>query len=207
MVASKLTLFNGANRLLGERRLRTLAEDRPSRRYLDDAWDDGIVDSCLEEGYWNFATRSVEIPASTTITPDFGYRYAFAKPDDYIKTGALCTDEFFDNPLLRYTDEANYWFADVDIIYVQYISNDAAYGQNFALWPATFEKFVQVSLADEVKELVTGNDGKYDRIQKALKDARINARSKDAMNQPQKMNPRGSWVTARMASKVNNSGS
>ena len=59
-------------------------------------------------------------------------------------------------------------------------------------------------LADEVKELVTGNDGKYERIKKALKDARINARSKDAMNQPQQFSTAGSWVQARMKGVVDN---
>lgn len=206
MSTSKLTLYNGANRLLGERRLRTLTEDRPSRRYLDEAWDDGVVDGALEEGYWNFATRSIQIEPSTTVTPDFGYRYAFEKPDDYIKLAAMCTDEFFKNPLIEYSDEGGYWFSDHDLMYVQYISNSTSYGLNMALWPQSFQKLVQAMLADEVKELVTGNDGKYDRIKKALKEAKLNARNKDAMNQPVKVAPHGSWVSARMTSRVNNHG-
>lgn len=206
MTTTKLTLFNGALRLLGERRLVSLTEDRPSRRYLDDAWDDGVIDSALEQGFWNHATRSVEIEASTSIIPAFGYKYAFDKPSDYIKTGAFCADEFFNSPILQYTDEANYWYSDYNKIYVQYISNDADYGNNLANWSSSFSKLVQAMLADETKELITGNDGKSDRIAKALKDARIDARSKDAMNQPVKVSPSGSWVTARMRSKVNNNG-
>ena len=81
-MTSKLTLFNGALRLLGERRLASLTEDRPARRYLDDAWDDGLVDDALEQGFWNFATRTVQMTASTSVEPEFGYRYAFQKPDD-----------------------------------------------------------------------------------------------------------------------------
>jgi hypothetical protein len=89
---------------------------------------------------------------------------------------------------------------------LQYISNHVDYGLNIANWSGTFTAMVEAMLADEVKELVTGNDGKYDRIKKALKDARIDARSKDAMNQPVKFAPAGSWVSARMTSRVNNNG-
>jgi hypothetical protein len=204
-MTSKLTIFNGSLRLLGERRT-TLTEDRPARYYLDDAWDDGLVDDALEQGFWNFAMRTVQMPASTSVEPEFGYRYAFQKPTDYIRTAALCTDEFFKHTLHEYTDEANYWFADNDTLYLQYISNHVDYGLNIANWSGTFTAMVEAMLADEVKELVTGNDGKYDRIKKALKDARIDARSKDAMNQPVKFAPAGSWVSARMTSRVNNNG-
>jgi hypothetical protein len=202
MTTTKLSLYNGANRLLGERKT-TLTEDRASRRYLDDAWDDGVVDGCLEQGYWSFAVRSTEATADASITPPFGYRYAFRKPDDYIKISAICSDEFFQHTISRYCDEGDYFYTDIDVIYLQYVSNDSAYGNDMSRWPQSFQKFVQASLADEVKELVTGNDGKYDRIKKALKDAKTDARSKDLMNKPVKYAPAGSWVSARMQSRVN----
>lgn len=197
MTTSKLTLYSGALRLLGERKIASLTEDRPARYYLDDAWDDDLIDGCLEQGLWNFATRTIEATASPSITPDFGYQYAFEKPEDFIRTAAICTDEYFQCPLFLYSDESEYWFADYDVLYIQYISNDSAYGNNMAVWPRTFQKFVQATLADEVKELITGNENKYEIIKKALKDSRIDARSKDAMNQPVKFSPTGSWVNAR----------
>jgi len=202
MSASKLSIYNGANRLLGERKT-TLTEDRAARRYLDDAWDDGLVDACLEQGYWSFAVRSTLATADPDITPEFGYRYAFQKPDDYIKLSAFCSDEFFKNTIHGYSDEGDYFYCDLDVVYIQYVSNDSAYGNDMARWPQSFQSFMEVSLADMVKELVTGNDGKYDRIKKALKDAKADARSKDLMNKPTKFAPAGSWVSARMQSRVN----
>lgn len=206
MVASKLSLFNGGLRLLGERRLASLTEDRPSRRYLDDAWDDGAVDACLEQGFWSFATRSVELLADTAFTSTFGYKYRFGHPDDYIRLKAICTDEYYSSTLNNYTDENGFWFADYDTLYIQYISNDAAYGMDYSLWTPAFTKYVQAYLADEVKELVTGNDGKYDRIKKALKDAKLDARNKDVMGGPMKFSPMGTWTSARRAGRTNNSG-
>lgn len=202
MGTTKLKIYSGALRLLGERKT-TLTEDRPARRYLDDAWDDGLVDSVLEDGYWSFATRSIQATADPSITPEFGYRYAFRKPDDYIKLAAICTDEYFKHTTSEYSDEGDYWYADVDVLYIQYISNDANYGGDLSRWPESASDLAKAKLADEVKELVTGNDGKYDRIKKALKDAKTNARSKDLMNKPTRFPPAGSWVSARMQGRVN----
>lgn len=206
MTTSKLTLYNGALRLLGERRLASLTEDRPARRYLDDAWDDGVIDDCLEQGFWSFATRSVELQADTAWTSTFGYSYRFQHPDDYVHLKAICTDEYYSSTLADYSDEAGFWFADYDVLYIQYISNDSSYGGDYSLWPESFSTFVKAKLADEVKELITGNDGKYERIKKALKDAKLDARNKDVMGKPRKRQQNGTWVSARMNSVVNNSG-
>jgi hypothetical protein len=206
MTTSKLSLYNGALRLLGERRLSSLTEDRPARHYLDAAYDDGLIDYLLEQGQWNFATRSVELTNDSSITPEFGYQYGFAKPADYVRLAALCLDEYFKSPLNEYSDEQGYWFCDYDTLYIKYISNDVDYGLDLSLWPQTFVRYAQAELADRVKEEVTGNDGKYERIKKALKDARVDARSKDVMNRPVRFQPAGTFVKARMTSGVNNDG-
>lgn len=206
MTTSKLSLYNGALRLLGERRLSSLTEDRPARHYLDAAFDDGLIDYLLEQGQWNFATRTVELTNDASITPVFGYQYAFSKPTDYVRLAALCLDEYFKSPLNEYSDEQGYWFCDYDTLYIKYISNDVNYGLDLSLWPQTFVRYAQAELADRVKEEVTGNDGKYERIKKALKDARIDARSKDVMNRPVRFQPAGTFVKARMTSGVNNDG-
>jgi hypothetical protein len=202
-MADKLGIYNGALRLLGERKLASLTEDRPARYYLDDAWDDGLIQRCLEEGYWNFATRTILATPETGIEPEFGYRKAYQKPTDYVKLKAISTDEYFRTTLHQYSDESEYWFCDYDPLYIQYISNDVDYGFNPGKWTQSFEDFVKPVLADEVKELITGSDGKYDRIKKALKDAKTSARSKDAMNRPPKFGQTGSWVSARMSGVVN----
>lgn len=204
MVATQLSIYNGALRLLGSRKLASLTEDSPARRHLDDAWADGLIDSCLEEGFWKFATRSMALTASASTTPDFGYQYAFQKPDDYIKTKAICFDQYFQTSLKNYSDEAGFWFADIDVIYVQIISNDASYGNDYSLYPESFNDFVQAMLADKVKDLITGNDGKHERIKKALKEAKTKARSNDAMAGPQKFSEPGSFVRARMQGRATN---
>ncbi len=211
MTTSKLSIYNGALRLLGERRLSSLTEDRPSRHYLDAAYDDGLIDYILEQGQWNFATRSVELTNDTAVAPGFGYQYAFRKHDDYVRLAALCLDEYFKSPLNEYSDEQRYWFCDYDTLYIKYISNDTDYGYDLSLWPQTFVRYAQAELADRIKDEVTGNaglsrDGRYERIKIALKQARVDARSKDVMNRPVRFQPAGTFVKARMTSGVNNDG-
>ena len=198
-MATKLSLYNGANRLCHERKLASLSENQPSRRLLDDAWGDGsttgAVKACLEMGQWTFATRTIMLDYTPSVEPDFGYRRAFDQPEDMVRVTAVCEDEYFDAPLLRYADERRYWYADLDTIYVRYVSNDAEYGADLSLWPETFAKLVEAYLAMEIVGSLTGADRGV--VEKAFDKAKLEARSFDAMNKPTVFMPQGGWVSAR----------
>ena len=199
MAATQLGLYNEALRLIGERPLALITEDRHPRRVLDAIWDDGIVDACLEQGLWNFAMRAVEIAASTTVTPAFGYTYAFDKPSDWIRTAGVASDEFFNTPLTRYMEEVGFWFADVDPLYVRYVSNDSNYGTNLDRWPQSFTKYVAAAIAADAAPTITQDEKKIDRIIKIMLMRRVEARSKDAMNDASAFLPQGSWSSARLS--------
>ena len=110
MATTKLNLYNKALRYLGERTLANLTEERAPRRLLDDVYDQGGIEYCLEQGQWHFAMRTISIDYDTTIEPPFGYKRAFSKPADWVVTSALCSDEYFNTPITQYVDEAEYWF-------------------------------------------------------------------------------------------------
>lgn len=196
-MTTQLSIYNSALRKCGERTIASLSENREPRRVLDSAWDDGLISYCLEQGLWNFALRTVKLEYSPSVEPSFGYSRAFDKPTDHVRTAGLCSDEFFTSPLLRYTDEAGYWFAELDTIYVRYVSDDNAYGNDKSLWPQTFVKFLSTYLAGEVAERITGNRTKADEIKREASKLLIDARSKDAMAEPTRMLPQGSWASAR----------
>jgi len=196
-MTTQLSIYNSALRQCGERKIASLSENREPRRVLDSAWDDGLISYCLEQGLWNFAMRTVKLEYSPSVEPSFGYSRAFDKPTDHVRTAGLCSDEFFTCSLLQYTDEAGYWFAELDTIYVRYVSDDNAYGNDMSLWPQTFTKFVSAYLAGEVAERITGNRSKADEIKKEARKLLIDARSKDAMAEPTTTMPQGSWVSAR----------
>lgn len=198
-MTTKLTLYNGALRMLGEVKLSVLTENRAARRHLDDAWDDGFVDYCLEQGLWNFAIRTIQLTYSPSITPAFGYSYAFEKPDDFIRTAALCSDERFNTPLLDYRDESGYWLADLDALYVRYVSNDTEFGNDYSLWPQTFVKFVEAELASRVAIDITKDREKLADCLTQRKRLLTDAKAKDAMAEPTRFPPSGSWARARHA--------
>lgn len=197
MTTTQLKLYNEAIRLVGGRKLSSLSENREPRRLLDEVWDNDGVRTCLEMGLWNFAMRTSEITYNPSVEPTFGYERAFDKPTDLVRTAAVCTDGHFTNPLLRYSDEAAYWFADFETIYVRYVSDDNAYGNDLSLWPYSFGRMVAAWFALEIVERLTQSTTNYEKLNKVFGRRATEARSRDAMNEATAFPPAGSWVSAR----------
>lgn len=201
-MADKLSLFNGALRLCEERRLASLTENREPRRLLDDAWGDGAtsgaVKHCLELGQWTFATRTGRMDYDSNLSVDFGYRYAFSKPTDFVRTVAVCSDEFFEEPMLQYKDEARVLYAPIQTLYVSWVSNGAHYGADMSLWPESFSKLVEAYLAAEIVASLTKDSGVRDRVEAAFASAKSSAETLDAQNRPTALMPMGGWVRSRM---------
>lgn len=192
----KIERYNGALLILGEEKLASLSENRAPRRALDDAWDQ-VTAYCLEQGYFNFAMRAIQVDSSASVTPTFGYQFAFPKPSDFIRMYRQSSSPTLDPELQDIVDEPNYWFANIDPIYVKYVSNDPAYGMDSSLWPNTFNEYIDTRLALKTCKRITGKDPSEDLI-KAEKLARMDARAKDAMNEPPGIPPPGSWVLSRL---------
>lgn len=195
---TQLTLYNDALLLCGERFLSSLTEEREPRRLLDQVWTAGnAVRTCLEMGQWTFAMRTVQIDYDSNIEPDFGYQRAFEKPTDWVLTSSLCSDEFFRVPLTRYIDEAGFWYADLDTLYVRYVSDDATYGSDFTLWPESFKDVVAAFLASKVVRKLTQSDDEEDRVRAILKKELAEAKNRTAMAQPTSFPPQGNWTASR----------
>lgn len=200
-MTTRLGLYNGALRILSERKLASLTENREPRRLLDDAYGDGQTEGsvklCLELGQWTFAMRTVQIDYSPSIEPPFGYRYAFDQPSDMVDVCGIFSDEFCTQPLLHYADERHYWYCDLQTIYVQYVSNHTSYGADLSLWPESFTKVVEADLAREIAGNLTQGENKIVLANRAFDTALRIAKSGDAMRKPTKFMPQGGWVTTR----------
>lgn len=200
MSYSRLLLYNNALRICGERKLASLTEDRKPRHLLDQVWNEGGVEFCLEQGQWNFAMRTVQIDYDTSTDPSFGYTRAFTKPEDWIRTAGVCSDESFRAPLLDYVDEVDFWYASLDVLYVRYVSSDADWGLNMALWPRTFSRYVAAHFADEIVFDVTQDKDRITLAEKLSTKRKRDALNKDAMNEPTRIPAPGSWVRSRSGS-------
>jgi hypothetical protein len=196
-VTDKLSIYNGALLLAGERFLAALTEEREPRRLLDSVYDRGGIKACLEMGQWNFAMRTQQVDYDTGVEPSFGYHRAFVKPTDWVLTSALCEDEFFRSPLLRYVDEADYWYADLDTIYVRFVSNDVNYGMNLSRWPESFRELVEEYFCSRIIKKLTGSQDDEDASKQRLKAKLATAKSRAAMTGPTQFPPPGNWSQAR----------
>jgi hypothetical protein len=194
---TKLSLYNGALRILGERKLASLTEAREPRRKLDEAWDADALNTVLQAGQWNFGARSTRLESDPSITPEFGYQYAFEKPSDFVRVMGVCQDGYYNIPLTRYSFEGGYWYADLDQIFVRYVSNDAQYGADYSLWPPNFTRYAEAYLAELVAMGITQSADKKLAAQHEMKRWLTEAAATDAMEQPVKFKPAGSWSSAR----------
>ena len=196
-MATELGVKNAALREIGERNLTSLTEAVEARYVIDDVYDIVLAD-CLDAGLWNFAVREVQLDSDTGIDPGFGYNHVFAKPSDWVRTVALSADESRQIALEQYSDRVTNWSADVDPIYVDYVSNGASYGLSLTNWPRPFTRYVELALAERICERLTQNASKAEIIKRDKKEALLLAKSHDAMNEAQpRYAPMGSWNSAR----------
>lgn len=193
----QLDIYNEALRLVGERQLSSLNEQSETRRLLDNAWASNLVDTVLEAGQWNFAMRAVSLTYSPSVEPAFGYQYTFTQPDDLVRLCALCEDSRFECPLLRYMDVNGLWIADLDTIYIKYVSNDSVYGADYSTWTNLFRKYVACYLAVQVAPRLKQSEAQVLSLEKRMERRLVEARSLDAMADPTKFPPTGDWVRAR----------
>lgn len=205
-MTTRLELYNDALLLCGETILSALTESREPRRLLDHVWDSDGVKACLEAGQWRFAMRAAQLDYDPDITPEFGYQRAFAKPSDWCATSAVCSDEYFKEPLLEYNDENMYWFADLDTIYVRYVSNDTSYGGDLSLWPTRFKDYVAAHFAEKIVFKLTGDAARMDGMVRLTEKRKREAKNHDAMSDSTKFPSRGAWVRARQGRRNRDNG-
>lgn len=196
-MANQLTVYNEALRVLGETRLTSLAEMRPVRMEFNEIWDNDGLEACLSHGMWNFAAVSSEISYDPDVTPAFGYAYAFSLPDDYVRIIKLCSDEYMRNTVGNYEIEGRFVYADLDVIYLQYVSKHSAKGLDPSTWPALFATYVAHYFANKVKNIYVKDSKRRSEISKETRNALLAARNFDAMNQPSLMRGEGQWSSAR----------
>jgi len=196
-MTDRLSIYNGALRSVGERRLANLTENYESRYLLDDVWDNDFLSTVLQMGQWDFAIRSTRLDYDPSITPEFGAQYAFARPDDHVRTVGVSADEYFTPPLLDYTHEGGLWYAETESIYVRYVSNAVELGGDYSLWPPNFTRYVEHWIGLQILPSLTQAESTVDSQEKKVKQALKRARNTDAQENPAKFAPESSWARSR----------
>lgn len=197
-MATKLGIYNKALIALGDAvPLVSLSENRAARRFLDQVWDNGVVNYCLEQGFWSFATKTAKITYSTTIIPSFGFKYAFEIPNDFCAINGIWINDNLNTALEMYNFEGGVIYCDYDTIYLKYISNASNYGGNLARWSEAFSDWVGLRMAFEAQPLITNSLNMDANLDRAQQVAKLHALNLDKRNKQKKKIPMGSWVSAR----------
>lgn len=198
MAITKLALYNIALFALGEREIASLTEDREPRRALDEVYTrgNGVITYALEQGQWNHGMRAVKIDSSSVVSPEFGFTYAFDKPTDFVRLNMISGGETFDMPLRSYEFEGDYIYANIDPMYMRYVSDDTSWGADFSRWPDTFSLWVGYWMATQIAPKIM-NDIDHEALKKETKKLLVDARSKDASQEPPRFPPQGSWTSSR----------
>jgi hypothetical protein len=198
-VTDRLGIYNGALRLIGETQLASLTERREARFLLDGVWDTGGVRRCLEAGQWNFAARVVELQNSPSVTPQFGYQFAFERPSiDFVRLVGLSTDASVRDPYTSYEYSGGFYFANSDVIYIRYVSDDPVYGGDLAMWPESFTDFVEAHFAREIVRKISASETKFGEINEIRRKRLTEAQSIDGQAGPSQRPPLGGWARSRL---------
>lgn len=196
MGASQLSLYNKALRWLEERQLASLTEPREPRRLLDAEWEDA-VNTCLYMAYWKFAIRQVMATPDSAAVPNFGRKYSFRKPDDWVKTYQISTDDRFFMLYRDFVDENNIWYGDPPTLYIRYVSRDPNFGWNLGYWTPGFVEYLAGYLALLIAPRIKQSEEKVTAIEKRLARTKAAAMASDAMDGPPGRIPIGTWAASR----------
>lgn len=206
MVATKLSIYNGALNVCKQRRLSSLSENVEARYVLDDNWDRDFLDTVLEKGLWNFAMRTVQIDADTSYTDPLGAGWnRFDVPTDCVRVAQISTNGSFTDPDLSFQEEGDFIYSTLQTIYVRYVSNGASYGADYSLWPPSFTRFAEHYLAWLSSARLTQSDTDKKEIERLMRITLTEARSRDAQKEPTKFPPESSWNSARSGRWTNRS--
>jgi hypothetical protein len=198
MATTVLSVYNKALRLIRESSLTSLSEVRESRYLLDEAWDE-VLKEMVEAGFWHFAMRDVKITYDPDVTPNFGYRYCFNMPADWVKTYMVAVDERLNIPYEHWMEQANALWAEVTPLYLRYVSNSSSgYGYDLDRWTAGFVKAFSSRLALEIAPKASGSsDSLIERVKAQHEEDMAKALSFEAMRQPPRRLPQGEWNKSR----------
>jgi len=146
MAVDKLSLYNNALTLLGQRTLTGLTEDREPRYILDGIYDLDAIKYCLEVVKPVFARKTVLL-SSPVVSTEHDLDSVHTLPSDYITITGVYSDAKLDQPISRYIIEGNTLACEYASIYLRYTSDDHV--TSFTNWSASFARVVAAYLGRE----------------------------------------------------------
>jgi hypothetical protein len=147
---TKLSLYNNALLLLGQRRLTSDTEATETRYKLDVAYDQDAANYCLEMVKPRFALLVAKLETSTTPTTSL-YTHTHALPAGYVALHSVFQDGELDESINRFFVEGDTITSDYSTIYARYVQDGVA----ISSWSPSFANVVSAFLATQIAPSIT----------------------------------------------------
>lgn len=202
--ADWLLLYNNTLEICGLDPILSTDDDSERRRAIDDAVNNKAVLSVLSLVPWNQAWTSVKLEADPDLETEFGLDYVFAVPADMERIDMVSGGEYFTRPL-PYHREGDYFYADIDEIYIRYTSTATV--SSPGSWPTYFWNLVSAELARRIVKKPKLGISAYDResVNETYKEYKYEAMSTDVQRNPPRTFANGSWTENRFRGRNNSS--
>lgn len=178
-MATQISVFREAARLLGDYRIATLNDDSTQVVAFTDSWDRSVR-YVLRQSFWKFALKTGSLTGASAVDHMPGYTYTYDMPCDWLRTHAIYhinASNPEECPIdCKHTLEQIH--SNVATPYIRYISDDYTDPDT---WPEHFAFAVACRLAFDCAERITGSPAKTDQMSKAWQQGMQLAQGPDAL--------------------------
>ncbi|MGA0595605.1 hypothetical protein [Enterovirga sp. CN4-39] len=180
-MATKLSVWNDALRILGEHPLSSLSENVEPRYVIEAEYDAAVV-FVLRSASWRFALVTAVLTHDAGLPSVPGYTYTFGKPEGWQLTHALFLQADgarecpFDAKEYLSTIHANA----ASSILIRFVSGAPTF-RDEAIWPVHFAKAVSSYLASVIAERLTGSADSSAMAVETFRQFMADAVSRDAI--------------------------
>jgi hypothetical protein len=137
-MATQLTIINLALYRLGDEPIQSVSDTSKRATVMMAIYDD-IRDIVLSDYPWNFATLRTFLTVSPTVTPVFGYKYAYPLPSNCLRFWGICGwQEHGDvDPRHKYALEGGYVMTNIQtsqglpVKYTQQVTSESQFEEVF----------------------------------------------------------------------------
>ena len=193
-MASDTDSANVALRLVGATPITSLTDGSDTANVVDDIFTE-LLHDMLRMHPWNFATKRVQL-ARLVVAPAFEFDYAYAHPEDWLRTISVHDNDAGHGSVLYRTEQVNgqnVIVSSSDAIYLRYVYSVT----DHALMSADFRRAFQLSLARDLAIPLASSNSMQETYSKESSRALARARSADALGGFPELRPRGSWASSR----------
>lgn len=173
---------------LGSKPIADLNEATPMAQVAANLYP-AVRDSVLRMHPWNCAMKRAQL-AQESVSPPFGYTYAYALPSDFLRAWVVTDDGI--HPI-EYAVERRSLLTDSGTVYLQYVFRN----EDPSTWDTNLLELMEVRMAAAMAMAVTGDAGKKQEFEREALQIMRMARAVDGMENPAQPFPESSLMSVR----------